>query len=244
MQYALVSVILISLLLPLETRAEQDTDKDGLYDHYELFFKTDPASTDTDNDGYSDFAEITTKHDPLQGNGALLKETDTDGDKLWDYEEVIWNTDPENPDTDSDGFKDKIELITGFNPKGAGKLEKWIRIYLSKQRLSYGIGPRIFDTFPTSTGRSGFKTPTGTFAINNKVPLAWSKTYGLWMPYWMSFIGSAYGIHELPYWPGGYREGAKSLGKPVSHGCVRLGIGPAKRVYDFAEVGTRVMVEN
>ena len=32
------------------------------------------------------------------------------------------------------------------------------------------------------------------------------------------------------------------LGKPASHGCVRLGIGPAKELYDWAPIGTRVVV--
>jgi lipoprotein-anchoring transpeptidase ErfK/SrfK len=32
------------------------------------------------------------------------------------------------------------------------------------------------------------------------------------------------------------------LGIPVSHGCVRLGIGPAKQVYEWTEVGTPVII--
>ena len=47
---------------------------------------------------------------------------------------------------------------------------------------------------------------------------------------------------RLPYWPSGYREGTNHLGIPVSHGCVRLGIGPAKTLYDWAEIGTTVAI--
>jgi len=57
----------------------------------------------------------------------------------------------------------------------------------------------------------------------------------------MNFNGPDY-IHELPYWPNGYREGENHLGVKVSHGCVRLGIGPAKYVFDWAEIGTPVYV--
>ena len=64
------------------------------------------------------------------------------------------------------------------------------------------------------------------------------------MPYWMAFIGNSYGIHELPYYPNGYREGSNLLGQSVSHGCVRLGIGAAGRVYSWALVGTPVVVHN
>jgi lipoprotein-anchoring transpeptidase ErfK/SrfK len=32
------------------------------------------------------------------------------------------------------------------------------------------------------------------------------------------------------------------LGIPVSHGCVRVGIGPAENVYNFATIGTKVVI--
>ncbi|MEK9165515.1 MAG: L,D-transpeptidase family protein [Patescibacteria group bacterium] len=170
--------------------------------------------------------------------------TDSDGDGMLDFEEANWGTDPKNSDTDKDGYYDKLEVINGYDPlkPAPAILPKWIKIDLSDQKLSYGQGPKVFNEFLTSTGKSGYKTPTGEFSVLNKIPLAWSKTYGLYMPYWMSFTANGHGIHELPYWPGGFREGATHLGKPVSHGCVRLGIGPAKDLYDWAEIGTRVKV--
>ncbi len=171
-----------------------------------------------------------------------LLQIDSDGDELWDYEESKYGTDPLNPDTDGDGFRDKLELITGYNPLGPGIMPKWIEISLSTQALRYGQGPKVFASFKVSTGRAGYRTPTGEFQILNKVPKAWSKAYGLWMPYWMSFTWRGHGIHELPYWPGGYREGENHLGIAVSHGCVRLGVGPAKQLYDWAVVGTSVRV--
>lgn len=58
----------------------------------------------------------------------------------------------------------------------------------------------------------------------------------------MPFIGTQYGIHELPEWPNGVKEGTGHLGTAVSGGCVRLGIGPAKALYDWAEVGTEVEI--
>jgi lipoprotein-anchoring transpeptidase ErfK/SrfK len=96
-----------------------------------------------------------------------------------------------------------------------------------------------------SSGKRGMDTPKGSFQIRNKFPRAWSKKYGLFMPYWMAIVPSGqFGIHELPEWPGGYKEGQNHLGTPVSHGCVRLGVGPAKIVYDWAEIGTAVIVHS
>ena len=86
-------------------------------------------------------------------------------------------------------------------------------------------------------------TPKGEFKIESKNPRAYSKTYGLYMPYWMAFTaGGKYGLHELPEWPNGYKEGASHLGQPVSHGCVRLGEGDAKTLYDFSDIGTKVII--
>ena len=95
--------------------------------------------------------------------------------------------------------------------------------------------------FLVSTGRRGMYTPTGYFQIESKHPKAWS-SYGLWMPYWMSFYNNRFGIHELPIWPNGFREGESSLGNPVSHGCVRLGVGAAEFLYNWTPIGTPVFI--
>jgi len=97
-------------------------------------------------------------------------------------------------------------------------------------------------SYKVSTGKKGMNTPTGTFQILSKNRRAWSAHYGLYMPWYMGFTTMGHGIHELPEWPNGYKEGTNHLGVPVSHGCVRLGVGPAKVVYDFSQKGTTVVV--
>ena len=49
---------------------------------------------------------------------SISKDQDQDG--LSDAEEMIWNTDPFNPDTDGDGFKDGEEVTSGHDPSKAG----------------------------------------------------------------------------------------------------------------------------
>ena len=128
----------------------------------------------------------------------------------------------------------------GFTPgKYAGK---YIEINLSEQKLYQFEGSTMIGAHAVSTGKWSMPTPIGEFAINSKTERAYSQHYELYMPWWMSFIGSDYGIHELPEWPGGAKEGESHLGTPVSHGCVRLGVGDAEAVYSWAEVGTPVYV--
>lgn len=119
---------------------------------------------------------------------------------------------------------------------------KYIEIDLSQQMLYQIEGNNVVGSHRVSTGKWSMPTPQGEFAINGKTGRAYSATYDLYMPYWMSFVGSQYGIHELPEWANGTKEGEGHLGTPVSHGCVRLGVGDAAAVYNWADIGTPVII--
>jgi len=119
---------------------------------------------------------------------------------------------------------------------------KYIEVDLSQQMLYRIEGNNLVGSHRVSTGKWSMPTPRGEFSINNKTGRAYSSTYDLYMPYWMAFIGSEYGIHELPEWADGTKEGQSHLGTPVSHGCVRLGVGDAATVYNWADIGTPVIV--
>lgn len=118
---------------------------------------------------------------------------------------------------------------------------KYIDIDLTQQKLCLFEGTNMGNCFIISSGKPSKPTPAGTRIIDSKEKRRWSGTYGLWMPWWMS-MGGGYGIHELPEWPSGYKEGEAHLGTPVSHGCVRLGIDAASLVYDWTPVGTPVYI--
>ncbi len=118
---------------------------------------------------------------------------------------------------------------------------KYIDVDLTQQKLCRIDGNSVLDCFIISSGKPSMPTPVGTRYIENKSPKQWSAKYSLWMPWWQS-LGGGYGIHELPEWPNGYKEGEAHLGTPVSHGCVRLGIGAAETVYNWTEVGMPVYI--
>lgn len=120
---------------------------------------------------------------------------------------------------------------------------KYIDINVGNQTMITFEDGKMLGAYPVSSGKRGMDTPKGEYSIHNKALRPWSKQYKLYMPYWMAITADGkYGIHELPEWPSGYKEGANHLGIPVSHGCVRLGVGPAKNVFEWAEIGIPVVV--
>ena len=133
--------------------------------------------------------------------------------------------------------KEVIEIIPKFTEG------KYMDISIADQVMTlFDDGVKV-NQFLISSGKHNMPTPFGTFSVKRKEENHWSSTYGLWMPYSMNFYG-AYYIHELPYWPWGYREGEDHLGMRVSHGCIRLGVGPAEYVFDWSEIGTPIYIHN
>ena len=109
-----------------------------------------------------------------------------------------------------------------------------IRIDLSSQQMVVqGRGTSM--TFPISSAREGYKTPRGTFRPQRMTRMHHSKKYhNSPMPHAIFFTGG-YAIH------GTYAEG--SLGRPASHGCVRLSRRNAAILYEMVQdEGARISI--
>lgn len=146
---------------------------------------------------------------------------------------------------------DKVDrTITAISPEfQTGRYAgRYIEVDLSAQRMHLLEGDQYHRTFIISTGSWSTPTPIGEFKIMNHIKTAWSKRYGLYMPYWMGIktadtqFYDGYGIHGLPYWPNGAREGESHLGRPVSHGCIRLGADDIVYLYEWAQNETPVVI--
>lgn len=170
---------------------------------------------------------------------------DSDGDGLSDAIEEQLGTNVNGQDTDGDGYTDALEAWAGYSPTSTrpDRIEKSIYVNLDTQRLEPRVANVALASYVVSSGVASRPTPTGAFRTLSKNPRAWSRSAKLWMPWWMMFDTRGYGLHELPEWPSGYKEGVNHLGKPASHGCVRLGVENAKTLYDFAPIGTKVLIE-
>jgi len=151
-------------------------------------------------------------------------------------------------------MNDMIEKIVvlgiddGPNTDGT-EAEKYVEVDLSQQEMYLFSGGKLVDRMSVSTGLY-YPTPVGEFKIINKAENAFSSIFGVWMPYWMAFEYSdelkAYlGIHELPYKVVNgkrfYRFG-NYIGEKKTGGCVALPVEKSERVFDFSEVGMKVMV--
>jgi lipoprotein-anchoring transpeptidase ErfK/SrfK len=87
-------------------------------------------------------------------------------------------------------------------------------ISLSSQRMNVYVNGAPRYSWPVSTARAGYRTPTGTFRPQALAVWHRSTIYsGSPMPHSIFFHGG-YAIH------GSYET--KYLGRPASHGCVRL----------------------
>lgn len=114
------------------TDARKDFDNDFLNNKKEYEFHTNPRKFDTDRDGMGDGDEVEIGRNPT-GMGPLLtdqslRDLDQDGDLLLAPFENLFGTDPNNPDTDGDGFNDFREISRGYDPTGEGMVEAGIEI--------------------------------------------------------------------------------------------------------------------
>jgi lipoprotein-anchoring transpeptidase ErfK/SrfK len=82
-----------------------------------------------------------------------------------------------------------------------------------------------------STGAPGYETPTGSYSVFRKEANSWSVPYRVWLPY-ASYFNGGIAFHASDDVPA----------SPASHGCVRLPTPEAPLVYEFASVGTSVLV--
>ena len=127
--------------------------------------------------------------------------------------------------------------------------EKKISVDLSEQKMKIYLGGDLVREFTVSTGAPKTPTPVGNYEISLKQEVRiGAKPPHYVMPKFMMFRQGGYGIHALPSLSrkGGdvfWTEARSHIGRPVSHGCIRVLPEDANFVYDFAEVGTPVDVQ-
>ena len=113
---------------------------------------------------------------------------------------------------------------------------RWIDVNLSEQQIYAYEGDTVVNSFTVSTGLPDTPTVTGEFNIYVKVPMQDMSGPGYYLrdvP-WVMFFYDDYGFHGT-YWH-------NNFGSPMSRGCVNLRTEDAEWLYNWASVGTRVVV--
>jgi len=122
---------------------------------------------------------------------------------------------------------------------------KHILVDISEQHLYAYYNNTLVFSFVASTGINN-ATRVGTFAVQTKLDNAYGVTWNIWMPNWLGIYYSGSlenGIHALPILSNGATLWEGFLGRPVSYGCVVLGTGESKLLYDWADMGTTVEIQ-
>jgi lipoprotein-anchoring transpeptidase ErfK/SrfK len=107
-----------------------------------------------------------------------------------------------------------------------------IAISIEKQKLRIYDANGFFAETPISTGMKGHSTPMGVFSVIQKQKLHHSNIYsGAPMPYMQRITWSGIAIHAgvLP-------------GYPASHGCIRMPMAFAVKMWNWTKMGARVVV--
>ena len=118
-------------------------------------------------------------------------------------------------------------ILTGFMTAPALSAAVEARIDISEQKMRvyrYGV---LTHSWKVSTGRKGYRTPTGSYKPTRMYKKYYSKKYdNAPMPYSVFFRGG-YAIHGT--------GSIKRLGRPASHGCVRLHPKNARALYSMIQ---------
>jgi lipoprotein-anchoring transpeptidase ErfK/SrfK len=111
-----------------------------------------------------------------------------------------------------------------------------VRIDNSSQRMRVYVDGGLAYAWPVSTARRGYRTPPGSYRVQRMERMWYSRKYDMSpMPYSLFFNGG-YAIH------GTYS--IRQLGRPASHGCVRLHPANARALFSLVRAygGARVVV--
>ena len=117
-----------------------------------------------------------------------------------------------------------------------------IVVDLSQQQLYAYEGDLLVYQAPVATGRNGFETPSGDFAIYDKLreqrmrSSSGGESWDVPRVPWVMYFHGGVALHGT-YWHDRFGTGYR-----LSHGCVNLNLDDAQWLYGWADVGTSVAV--
>ncbi|HWB59835.1 MAG TPA: L,D-transpeptidase [Chthoniobacteraceae bacterium] len=139
--------------------------------------------------------------------------------------------------------------VTAYKPHNPDKVV--VKVSLSTQNVYVEEGDRLLMAVQGNVGKPGASTPSGHFHVEEKIREKRSGEYGFThsgasadgskgehvdvgypMAFWVGFA-PAYGFHQGFVWS-----------EPHTHGCIRLHMEAAARLYALVKIGTPVIIEH
>jgi lipoprotein-anchoring transpeptidase ErfK/SrfK len=130
----------------------------------------------------------------------------------------------------------KVHLKAGehlWAPNVPTEGEVSITIDIANQIAFIFKGEQLIGVTNVSTGKKGHPTPLGFWTVNWKRPMYRSRKYdNAPMPFMQNIDDKGIAIH-----------GGVTPGYPASHGCIRLPMAFAKKLYSLTKPGNKVIIE-
>jgi lipoprotein-anchoring transpeptidase ErfK/SrfK len=142
------------------------------------------------------------------------------------------STGAKQPKTDAPAAKPAMNPEAAQDDANAARAQAGSQILIdidkSRQQMTVFVDGVEKYSWPVSTGKYGYSTPSGTFTPTSMNEVWYSKQWdNAPMPHSIFFLKDGHAIH-------GSHE-VKTLGKPVSHGCVRISPTNAAILYDLVK---------
>jgi hypothetical protein len=119
-----------------------------------------------------------------------------------------------------------------------------IDVNLSTQWLTAYEDGLVVWRAPVATGRDGFNTPVGDFAIYYRLPMQTmngcigGECWNVPNIPWVQYVVGGVALHGT-YWHDAHGSGVR-----MSHGCINLRIDDAQWLYEWADIGTTVSIHH
>ena len=130
-----------------------------------------------------------------------------------------------------------VALISEFS---IARADIQIAIEAARQRMIVSVDGTARWTWPVSTGAPGYRTPTGSYHVQRLARYHVSKEWDdAPMPHSIFFTSRGHAIHGT--------DRTRLLGRPVSHGCVRLSSANAAKLFQLVasrELSTITVIVN
>lgn len=130
-------------------------------------------------------------------------------------------------------------------PNDAPSEGRWIDVHLTQQLMVAYEGRTPVRTIVTTTGMPGWETPPGFYHINTRVANETMESGSIGAEnfyvlkdvlFTQYFTDRGHALH-FAWW-----KSVETIGRPGSHGCLNLLLEDAQFFWDWADIGTAVLV--